>query len=101
MKLRTGSPERGFFVLLLCKKMGSKVDVSVDDELLHRFVGNAHIGTELLDGEDLVFRFVQRLFDFMDQSAAVSFAFSQDALYVFGIDADSGDSGFHRFVFLC
>lgn len=46
-----------------------------------------------------MFRFVQRLFDFMDQSAAVSFAFSQDALNVFGIDADSGDSGFHRFVF--
>ena len=73
----------------------------IDDYLLYFFQGDTHVGAEFLNGKDLMAGFIQCLFDCVDEIAAVSFAFSQDALNVFGINADSGYSRFHRVVFLC
>lgn len=68
---------------------------SVSDEVLDGFVRDAHVGAEFPDSEDLVVGLVQRGLDFMDQGAAVTFAFSGDALDVFRVDADARDSGLH------
>ncbi|MCP2038345.1 hypothetical protein [Chryseobacterium sp. HSC-36S06] len=48
-----------------------------------------------------MFGFVKGGFDFQDQIAAVALAFSGDALDVFGVNAEAGDSGFASFIFLC
>ena len=70
------------------------------DEILDGFVGDSHVGAEFVDGEELVFGFVEGSFDFHDQVTAVALAFSGDELYVFRVDADSGEAGFHRFCFV-
>lgn len=72
---------------------------SVRKEVLNSIQRNAHVIAELLGGEHLVWRFVQGVFNLVDQSAAVAFAFSGNALDVFWVDADPGNSGFHDFVF--
>ncbi|MCG2779420.1 MAG: hypothetical protein L6264_00605 [Weeksellaceae bacterium] len=45
---------------------------SVEDEFADGFVGDSHVGAELMYGEELVFRFVEGSFDFQDQVAAVA-----------------------------
>ena len=42
-----------------------------------------------------MFGFVEGGFDVQDQVAAVAFTFAGDELDVFGVDADSGEAGFH------
>ena len=75
--------------------------VSVSDGFSDGFVGDPHVGAEFLYGEELVFGFVEGGFDFHDQVAAVAFTFAGDELDVFGVDADSGEAGFHFFGFAC
>ena len=72
---------------------------SVFDEFLDGFVGEAHVGAELMDREDLMSGFVEGGFDFQNETAAVALAFAGDALDVFGVNAEAGDSGFHRLFF--
>lgn len=73
---------------------------SVFDEFLNGFVWNSHVGAEFLNSDELVGRFVKGGFDFMNKITAVALAFSGDALDVFGVNAEPGNSGFHRFGFL-
>ncbi|MBH1959607.1 MAG: hypothetical protein I8H68_05815 [Flavobacteriia bacterium] len=58
---------------------------SVYDEFLDGFVGEAHVGAEFLDGEDLMSGFVKGGFYFQNQITAVVFTFSGDALDLWGI----------------
>lgn len=72
----------------------------VADDFFDGFVGDAHVGAELLEGEYLVFGFVEVLFDFVDELAAVSLTFSGDELDVLGVDAQPEGPRFHGVGFL-
>ncbi len=58
--------------------------------------GEAHVGAEFFDGEELVVFFAQCGFDGVDQIPAVTLVFAGDALDIFGIDAETNGSGFHN-----
>ncbi|MFN5773632.1 hypothetical protein, partial [Flavobacterium sp.] len=45
---------------------------------------------KFLDGKELVFLFVEAFFDFFEVQAGLGVGFACDALYIFGIDANSG-----------
>ena len=72
---------------------------SVGNKFLNRGKGDAEVGGEFFDGDDLVFLFVECSSDFVDEVAAVAFAFASDALDVFWVNAETSDSWFHKFCF--
>jgi hypothetical protein len=53
-------------------------------------VWQARISAELFDGKELVFLFVEAFFDFFEVQASLGVGFACNALYIFGIDANSG-----------
>lgn len=61
---------------------------SVFDEFLDGFVGKAHVGAELVNGEDLMCGFVEGRFYFQNETAAVALTFAGDALDIFGVNAE-------------
>ncbi|WP_447951114.1 hypothetical protein [Chryseobacterium koreense] len=73
--------------------------ISVSDDFFDGLVGDAYVGAEFLDGEDLVFFLIECFLNSDDQTAAVALTFTGNELDVLGVDADSGGSGFHRFGF--
>lgn len=69
----------------------------VGDEVLYCFVGNAHVEGKFFYREDLMVGFLEGFFDGVQQIAAIPFTFTGNTLNIFGIDANTGHPGFHRF----
>lgn len=85
---------------LTTQQLNNSTPASIPNHLLHALIRQPDIGAKFLYRNHLVFLFVQRLLYFAEHFPAVALASSGNKLDVFRVNAEPGDSGFHRSAFL-